>query len=121
MSANTNTHSQSSHNWTVRSHDHTNNRLEFILENGNKKGWTILNLSTFPDYRRVSPSLFINTYTKELNVIQEIHNRLITIIDGVVYRRMSQYEFDQYCHTSIAEENDNGLVFDILTQACNKL
>lgn len=106
-------------NWVVRGCK--DNELTLALQYGAKEGMCFLNLNEYPDYRQVSPQHYVDTSTGELVALPTIHNRVITMIDGVVYRRASQYEFDEYCHTRIPEENDNDKVFCKLTDICREL
>ena len=65
-------------------------------------------------YSAVHPTdHWVNTITGDIVIIQDIHNRIFTVIDNEFYRRASQFDYDRWEH-KLRPYSDNAKVFEIL-------
>ena len=87
--------------------------MTFLLADGSER--SVILTKEFPDYRGITSHFYIDTSNREVVVLPDIYNRVCTIIEGVLYQRCSQYEYDKYCDDS-NQDNDNAKIYGYLTK-----
>ena len=68
-------------------------------------------IKSYNTYLQVNVKHYVDSKTKEIVLLPDIHNRVITIIDGVSYAQATQYEYDKWM-SQIYPDSDNAIIYN---------
>ena len=71
-------------------------------------------LNDYHDYRKVNPKHYVNKNSGDIVLLEDI-NRIGTVIDGELYVKATQFEFDKWQSTiDMNSNNDNSKIYNKL-------